>query len=60
LFERLKKTYDDQLDPRYAAARLWIDHIVFPAETRSLLFQALRIGAYAPRREGLKTGVIQT
>ncbi len=60
LFDRVKKTYDDQLDPRYAAARLWIDHIVFPAETRALLFHALQIAHYAPQRKPLKTGVIQT
>ncbi|HEV8131806.1 MAG TPA: carboxyl transferase domain-containing protein [Acidobacteriota bacterium] len=60
LFERLKKTYDDQIDPRYAAARLWIDHIVFPGETRALLFQAFRIASYSPRSAELKTGVIQT
>ena len=60
LFERVRQTYEDQLDPRYAAARLWIDHIVFPAETRALLSRALQIAHYAPRRDPLRTGVIQT
>jgi acetyl-CoA carboxylase carboxyltransferase component len=60
LFDRVKQTYEEQLDPRYAAARLWIDHIIFPGETRALLSRALQIAYYAPRRTPLKTGVIQT
>ncbi|HEY3130707.1 MAG TPA: carboxyl transferase domain-containing protein [Acidobacteriota bacterium] len=60
LFDRTKKMYDGQLDPRYAAARLWIDHIVFPGESRLLLFHALRVAAYVPKQKVLKTGVIQT
>src|SRR5262249_37064169 len=28
LYESMKRTYDEQMDPRYGAARLWIDKII--------------------------------
>ena len=30
LYESAKRTYDEQTDPRYGAARLWIDKIIDP------------------------------
>ena len=56
----VKQRYDAQMDPRYAAARLWVDHIVMPQETRSTLFDALRMAGRARIEGPLKTGVIQT
>src|ERR1043165_3238935 len=41
LYESVKRTYDEQTDPRYGAARLWIDKIIDPAETRDAITQAL-------------------
>ena len=35
LYDEVKATYDEQMDPRYGAARLWIDKIIDPAETRA-------------------------
>src|SRR5881275_1324005 len=35
LFDSTKATYDHQTDPRYAAARLWVDAIIDPAHARS-------------------------
>jgi 3-methylcrotonyl-CoA carboxylase beta subunit len=34
LYESTKRTYDEQTDPRYGAASLWIDKIIDPIETR--------------------------
>ncbi len=34
IFEEIKACYDAQADPRYGAARLWIDGIIDPAKTR--------------------------
>ncbi|MEZ4607083.1 MAG: hypothetical protein R2865_09890 [Deinococcales bacterium] len=34
LFDNIKAGYDEALDIRYAAARLWIDEIILPLETR--------------------------
>src|SRR5581483_7713509 len=48
LYESVKRTYDDQTDPRYGAARLWIDKIVDPMETRDAIVQALEAAALNP------------
>src|ERR1051326_4265733 len=37
LYDSVKKTYDEQTDPRYGAARLWIDKIIDPMETRDAI-----------------------
>ena len=60
LLESIKKTYDDQTDPRYAAARLWLDAIIDPAQTRDALIWALQAAALNTRVPEFKTGVLQT
>ena len=59
LYDEVKSRYDDQLDPRYAAARLWVDEIIAPAETRERLIRALEACAQNPKLEELKLGVFQ-
>jgi acetyl-CoA carboxylase carboxyltransferase component len=53
-------TYEHQSDPRYAAARLWVDAILDPAQTREALIGALDAAALNPEVRELKTGVFQT
>jgi acetyl-CoA carboxylase carboxyltransferase component len=60
LFESVKKTYDHQADPRYAAARLWVDAIIDPAQTREALIWALETASLNPEVREFKTGVLQT
>ena len=60
LFESVKKTYDEQTDPRYGAARLWIDKIIDPVETRTAVTQALEAAALNPEVPEFKVGVLQT
>jgi len=60
LFDATKKTYDEQTDPRYGAARLWIDKIIDPVETRSAIVQALEAAALNPDVPEFKVGVLQT
>ncbi len=53
------KSYDDSTDIRYAAARLWVDDIIEPAETRERLIRCLEvITRYAPEAP-FRTGVLQ-
>ena len=59
LYERIKGRYEETLDPRYAAARLWVDEIIYPHETRTRLIQALEACALNPEREQMKIGVFQ-
>src|SRR5579884_655847 len=60
LFDSVKSTYDEQTDPRYGAARLWIDKIIDPMETRSAIVQALEAAALNPDVAEFKVGVLQT
>ncbi|HEU4741645.1 MAG TPA: acyl-CoA carboxylase subunit beta [Meiothermus sp.] len=59
LYERIKGRYEETLDPRYAAARLWVDEIIYPHETRTRLIRALEACALNPVREQMKIGVFQ-
>jgi acetyl-CoA carboxylase carboxyltransferase component len=60
LFESVKATYEHQTDPRYAAARLWVDAIIDPAQTREALVWALEAAALNPDVREFRTGVLQT
>jgi 3-methylcrotonyl-CoA carboxylase beta subunit len=60
LYESVRATYEHQTDPRYAAARLWVDAIIDPAHTREALIQALEAAALNPELAEFKTGVLQT
>jgi len=60
LFDEVKATYDEQTDPRYGAARLWIDKIIDPAETRDAIIMALEAAALNPEVPKFSVGVLQT
>ncbi|MGH9357103.1 MAG: acyl-CoA carboxylase subunit beta [Terriglobia bacterium] len=60
LFESVRATYRRQTDPRYGAARLWVDAIIDPARTREALIWALEAAALNPDVPEFKTGVLQT
>jgi len=60
LFESVKKTYEEQTDPRYGAARLWIDKIIDPVGTRDAIVLALEAAALNPDVPEFKVGVLQT
>ncbi len=60
LFDEVKATYDEQTDPRYGAARLWIDSIIDPLETRDVLISALEAVSLNPDIPKFSVGVLQT
>ena len=60
LYDSIRATYEHQTDPRYAAARLWVDAILDPAHTREALIEALECAALNPEIREFKTGVLQT
>jgi 3-methylcrotonyl-CoA carboxylase beta subunit len=60
LFDEIRATYDAQADPRYGAARLWIDAIIDPARTREVLMNALEACALNPDLPRFNPGVMQT
>ena len=60
LFNNIKKRYDDQIKPYYAASRLWIDAIIDPKDTRKWISMGIEAANKNPEIKEYKTGVIQT
>ncbi len=59
LFEKIKSRYDKQTTAYYAAARLWVDAIIDPVDTRSIISLGISMANNAPI-EKFNVGVIQT
>ena len=60
LYESIQDTYTRQTDPRYGAARLWIDRIIDPVDTRDAITRALEAAALNPDVPEFSVGVLQT
>ena len=60
LFSAIKKKYDAQIKPYYAASRLWLDAIIDPKDTRKWISLGIEAANNNPIIEDYKTGVIQT
>ncbi len=60
LLGRVQRRYEGAMDPRYAAARLWVDEIIDPAKTRDVITRSLACAAHNPDIPEFKTGVLQT
>jgi 3-methylcrotonyl-CoA carboxylase beta subunit len=56
----IKARYAAAMNPRYAAARLWVDALIDPAETRQVLARSLAATACNPEVPEFRTGVLQT
>ncbi|MCF8276042.1 MAG: acyl-CoA carboxylase subunit beta [Flavobacteriales bacterium] len=59
LLDRITKGYEEQTSPYYAAARLWVDAIIDPRDTRKWLSMGIEAAEHAPV-EKFNVGVIQT
>jgi acetyl-CoA carboxylase carboxyltransferase component len=51
--------YNTQTTPYYAAARLWVDEIIDPADTRKILAASITAANQAPVEAGFNLGVFQ-
>lgn len=60
LFGAIKKKYDAQIKPYYAASRLWLDAIIDPKDTRKWISLGIEAANNNPIIEDYKTGVLQT
>lgn len=60
LFDTIKKRYDDQISPYYAASRLWIDAIIDPADTRKVISMGIEMANHRKAEKAYNVGVIQT
>lgn len=52
--------YNEELSPYYAAARLWVDGIIDPLETRKVISMGIEAANHAPIEKPFNVGVIQT
>jgi 3-methylcrotonyl-CoA carboxylase beta subunit len=59
LLKEITDRYNDQLSPYYAAARLWVDGIIDPLETRKVISVGIEVANHSPVRQ-FNAGVIQT
>lgn len=59
LFDKIKAKYDAQVSPYYAAARLWTDGIIDPADTRTWISMGIEAANHAPIEKPFNLGVIQ-
>jgi 3-methylcrotonyl-CoA carboxylase beta subunit len=59
LLKEITEKYKQELSPYYAAARLWVDGIIDPVETRKVISMGIEAANHAPV-EKFNLGVIQT
>ncbi|MFY8024535.1 MAG: acyl-CoA carboxylase subunit beta [Sediminibacterium sp.] len=59
LLDTIKDRYYQQTTPYYAAARLWVDEIIDPKNTRQLIAESIAAANHNPHLEQFKTGVFQ-
>ncbi|MGA0556412.1 acyl-CoA carboxylase subunit beta [Larkinella sp. VNQ87] len=60
LLQKITNQYNEQLSPYYAAARLWVDAVIDPLETRTWISMGIEAANHAPITKPFNVGVIQT
>jgi 3-methylcrotonyl-CoA carboxylase beta subunit len=60
LLKEITDKYNEELSPYYAAARLWVDGIIDPLETRKTIAMGIEAANHAPITEQFSVGVLQT
>jgi acetyl-CoA carboxylase carboxyltransferase component len=60
LLDTIIQRYDEQTEPVYAAARLWVDAIIDPNHTRSWISMGIEAANEAPVEATFRPGVMQT
>lgn len=59
LFNNIKKKYDQQVSPYYAAARMWTDAIIDPLDTRTWISMGIEAANHAPIDKKFNLGLLQ-
>ena len=60
LLKKITDRYNEQITPYYAAARLWIDAVIDPIDTRKWISMGIEAADHAPITKAYNVGVIQT
>jgi len=59
LLSEITERYNSQTTPYYAAARLWVDEIIDPVDTRQILSESIAAANNAPVENSFSLGVFQ-
>jgi len=59
LLEKIETRYSEQTQPLYAAARLWVDAIIDPTQTREWISMGIKAANHAPIEKKFNMGVLQ-
>lgn len=59
ILDKILADYNKQIDPKYAAARLWTDAIINPLDTRKWISMGIEAANHSPITEKFNLGVIQ-
>ena len=59
MHDEIRDSYDSKSSPLYAAARLWVDEVIDPVQTREYISRCLEAANNNPDIEEFKVGVIQ-
>jgi len=59
MYSTIKKRYDEQVSPYYAAARLWTDAIIDPLDTRKWISMGIEAANQSPIEKPFNMGVLQ-
>ena len=60
LLKEITDRYNSQTTPYYAAARLWVDGIIDPLETRKVISMGIEAANHSPIEKQFNVGIIQT
>jgi len=60
LLKQISDRYDSQTTPYYASARLWVDGIIDPMETRKVISMGIEAANHSPMEKAFNVGIIQT
>ncbi len=60
LLDEIKKRYEMEMDPTYAAAQLWVDDIIDPIDTREIISRGIEVANSNPVIPHFNVGVLQT
>lgn len=59
LLDKITDRYNSQMSPYYAASRLWVDGVIDPLETRTVISEGIAMANHAPVKQ-FNVGVLQT
>lgn len=60
LLDKITKRYEEQTSPYYSAARLWVDGIIDPLDTRTVISMGIEMASHEQNVKPYNVGVLQT